>query len=96
MGSTLLPSPRMPKTIFSSGQEVLQELLRSERARAGLTQWGLAEKLGRPQSFVSKIESGERLLDLIELKEVCETLGLPLVEFVRRFEVALNENKTQA
>ena len=86
----------MPKTIFSSGQEVLQELLRSERTRAGLTQWGLAEKLGRPQSFVSKIESGERLLDLIELKEVCETLGLPLVEFICRFEEVIRGNKDQS
>ena len=82
----------MAKTIFSSRQEALQELLRIERTRIGLTQAGLAEKLRRPQSFVSKIESGERLLDLIELKEICDTLGLSLVAFVTRFEEAIHES----
>ena len=82
----------MAKTIFSSRQEALQELLKSERTRVGLTQSGLAERLGRPQSFVSKIESGERLLDLIELKELCDTLGISIVAFVTRFEEALRES----
>lgn len=81
----------MTKTIFSLRQTALQELLKSVRNRAGLTQCGLAEKLGRPQSFISKIESGERLLDLIELKEICDALDLRLVEFVARFEEALHE-----
>ena len=51
-----------------------------------MTQIGLAEKLEKPQSFVSKIESGERLLDILELKEVCDALGVSLTDFVARFE----------
>ena len=36
------------------------------RLRAGLTQEDLAERLGKPQSFVAKVETQERRLDLIE------------------------------
>jgi len=77
----------MPKkSIFSAGQEKLQKLLQSTRENAGLTQTALAKKLNRPQSFVSKYESGERRLDLVELQEVCKALGISLVDFVKKFE----------
>ncbi len=49
----------------------------------------MAEALGFPQSVVSKWESGERRLDLLELRDVCEALGISLVDFVKRFEKAL-------
>lgn len=77
---------RMPKTIFSAGQEKLQRLLKSAREDAGLTQVALAKELKRPQSYVSKFECGERRLDLVELREICEALGISLVDFVKRFE----------
>ena len=76
----------MPKSIFSAGQEKLQNLLKTTRGNAGLTQAALAAKLKRPQSFVSKYESGERRLDLVELREICNALGISLVDFVRSFE----------
>jgi len=76
----------MSRTIFSKRQEALQNLVRAARLEAGMTQMDLASRLGRPQSFVSKVESGERLMDIVELKEVCDALGLPLVKFVARFE----------
>ncbi len=40
-------------------------------------------------SFVSKYESGERRLDLIELREICEALKISLADFVNRFEESL-------
>ncbi len=43
----------------------------------------------KPQAFVSYYESGARRLDLLELRQVCKVLGVPLVQFVRRFEKAL-------
>lgn len=79
----------LPKTIHSHEHSVLVELLRQERNRAGLRQTELAARLGRPQSFVSKYENGERRVDLVELRQICEALGLRLVEFVRRYEKAL-------
>ncbi len=61
-------------------------LLRQVRQEKGLRQVDLADRLGQPQSFVSKYESGERRLDLLELRLVCEALGIALADFVRRFE----------
>jgi transcriptional regulator with XRE-family HTH domain len=55
------------------------------RKSAGLTQVGLADLLGRPQSFVSKYERGERRLDVIEFCEVCRALGIDPVAFLQRF-----------
>ena len=79
----------MRKSIFSTGQEELQNLLRELRENAKLTQKDVARRLRQPQSFVSKYESGERRLDLLELHEVCDALGIPLTNFVKRFEQRL-------
>lgn len=59
------------------------------RIEASLTQVDLARKLDRPQSFVSKYESGERRLDLVELRQICHAMRISLPEFVRRFERSL-------
>jgi len=67
----------------------LQALLREVRTEAGLRQADLAEQLRLPQSFVSKYESGERRLDILELRQVCEVLRVPLQEFIRRLEERL-------
>jgi transcriptional regulator with XRE-family HTH domain len=67
----------------------LQELKRA-RLEAGLSQVELARRLGRHQSFVSKYESGERRLDVLELREICAELGVSLAIFVRRLERALS------
>ncbi|MDO8475493.1 MAG: helix-turn-helix transcriptional regulator [Candidatus Rokubacteria bacterium] len=66
--------------------ERLRTLLRTIRVEKGLRQIDLAERLGQPQSFVSKYESGERQLDFVEVAQVCEALRISLAEIVRRFE----------
>jgi len=60
--------------------------MRAIREEAGLRQADVAERLGVTQSFVSKYENGERRLDLVELKQVCEAVGIALVDLVRRYE----------
>jgi transcriptional regulator with XRE-family HTH domain len=70
-------------------QELLLSLLRAVREEKGLHQTDVAGALGHPQSFVSKYEAGARRLDLLELKDVCDAVGIELTDFVRRFEVAL-------
>ena len=57
--------------------------MRRGREEAGLTQVQLAEELKVPQSFVSKIESGERWVGLVELRSICNALGISLSKFVR-------------
>ena len=71
-----------------SDEERLQALLRRIRLEAGLTQTQVSHRLGLPQSFVSKYESGTRRLDLLDLRRVCRALGISLAEFVRRWEQA--------
>lgn len=59
----------MPKTIYSDKYKKILNLLRQARKEAGLTQVEVAKKLGKPQSFVAKCESGERRIDIVELSE---------------------------
>ena len=67
-------------------QAQLQALLRDIRTEAGFRQADLAQRLGQPQSFVSKYESGERRLDVLELRRICGLLGLSLQDFIGRLE----------
>ena len=83
----------MSKFTGTSEQQRLQKLLRQIRTDAGLKQTDLAERLGQSQSFVSKYESGERRLDLLELRQICEKIGLSLSEFVSKFEGSMNEGE---
>ena len=55
--------------------EVVGAALAALRQRAGLTQMALAERLGKPQSFVSSYENGQRRIDLLELLRIVEALG---------------------
>lgn len=64
----------------------LQKLLKAVRQDAGLTQVQLADALGRPQSYVSKYESGERRLEVPEVDAICQAAGISLREFVDRYE----------
>jgi transcriptional regulator with XRE-family HTH domain len=69
-------------------QQVLLALLREIRQERGLRQEDVAAALRVPQSVVSKYESGERRLDLLELDDVCRATGITLVDFVKRYERA--------
>lgn len=61
-------------------------LVRQMRVDAGLRQADLARKLAEPQSFVSRYESGDRRLDVLELRQICGVLGVSLADFIRRLE----------
>ncbi|MBV8130637.1 MAG: helix-turn-helix transcriptional regulator [Planctomycetaceae bacterium] len=56
------------------------------RKACGLTQAMLAQKLSRPQSFVSKYERGERRLDLVEFLEIARAIGIDALEFIKRLD----------
>jgi transcriptional regulator with XRE-family HTH domain len=64
-------------------------LLRKIREEAGLSQTVLAEKLGKPQTFVSKSEIGERRIDFLETLDFCVACDVPMEKFVSRLEKAL-------
>ena len=66
----------MQKTITTQQHQRLRELLLEARRAAGMTQVQVAERLGKPQSFVAKYEAGERRLDIIEFLAVADALGI--------------------
>ena len=82
----------MEKSLYSENQKKFQQLLRDLRERAELRQEDVADSLEVPQSFVSKYESGERRLDILELRSVCEVLGLSLSKFCLKLEKLILEN----
>lgn len=52
-----------------------------------MTQVGLGERLGNTQTFVSKLERGERRVDVVEFVEICDALGAdPVTVFARYVE----------
>ncbi len=55
--------------------EHFQKALADARHAKNLTQADVAARLGKPQSYVSKYESGERRLDVVEFLGVCEALS---------------------
>lgn len=57
------------KSVHSRRYHEILVRLRRARQEAGLTQVEVADALGRPQSYVSKCESGERRIDVIELDD---------------------------
>lgn len=59
----------MSKSVYNDDYKKLIERLKQARLDAGLSQQVVASKLGKPQSYISKVESGERRVDIIEVKE---------------------------
>jgi ribosome-binding protein aMBF1 (putative translation factor) len=64
--------------------EKLRLLLIEARREAGLTQVELAEKLERPQTFVSKIERGVRGVDVIEFIEIVSAMGFDSAKLIKK------------
>ena len=67
-----------------SDAKAVARLLREMRVAAGLRQADVASALGVPQSYVSKCESGERRVDIVELLRLCEICGSDLQSFADR------------
>ncbi|MGB8421631.1 helix-turn-helix domain-containing protein [Paraburkholderia sp.] len=65
----------MKSTNTPQYRALLDRLIAARKA-GGLSQAELASRLGRPQSFVAKIEIGERRLDVIEFLELARILGV--------------------
>ena len=70
----------MPRGLQPNPYSKLRELL--VQARGQTTQTQVAQRLKRPQSFVSKYENGERQLDVIEFIDVCKALGVSPVALI--------------
>ncbi len=73
----------MTKSIQTKEYAYFVERLRKARLDAGLTQVQAAKKIGRPQSHISNIESGQQRVDVIELKRFAQLYGKPISYFLK-------------
>lgn len=78
------------RSVFSPAYRRLRDWLVASRHAQGLTQVQLAEMLGRPQSFVSKYERGERRLDFVEVFEIAEALRVDVCDLATELRRASN------
>lgn len=72
----------MPNPLHSPEYAIFRRLLVQARLNAGLTQVEVAAKLRKPQSFVSKLERGERRLDVPEFVQLADVLGIEAAGFI--------------
>jgi len=72
------------KSIVSKNYQRVIETLISARKSKGVRQIAVAEALGKPQSYVSKIEGKERRLDVVEFVDLCRAIGVSPTEIMRQ------------
>lgn len=82
----------MTKTIRSSGHEALREALIAARKAAGMTQKELALELRCHQSFIARLESGQRRIDAIELIVLSRALKVDAAQLLSQAERATKPN----
>lgn len=87
-------SEPMAKTLYRTENSVLRQMLRGAREQAGLTQGDVSKAVGKSQTFLSDVERGVRRLDVIELWEICQAMGLDLSEFIAQFEAELARRRS--
>lgn len=73
----------MPRAIYTKDHNAIVEHLKTARIEAGLSQVEVAKKLGKTQSYLSKIESGQRRFDVLQLKEFAKLYKKSLDFFVK-------------
>lgn len=74
----------MAKAKFTPTYARFRQLLVQSRQSAGLTQVDVARRLKRHQSYVSKVESGERRLDVAEYIEFARAIGVDPVRLLKK------------
>jgi transcriptional regulator with XRE-family HTH domain len=75
---------KMSKSRYTVRYERFLQVLRNVRKEAGLTQAQVARHFGTYASFVSKVESGERRVDIVELTDFCQLYGVRLSVFLKK------------
>jgi len=74
----------MAKAAFSQADAEFCALLTEARQSAGLRQVDVAKRIGRHQSYMAKVEQGERRLDVVEFLELTRAIGADPVKIVRK------------
>jgi ribosome-binding protein aMBF1 (putative translation factor) len=74
----------MSRTFSHPLQKKLARLIRERREAAGLSQWDVAKKIDRYQSWVTALETGGRRIDIVELIELGKVIGFDPAELVKQ------------
>lgn len=77
----------MQKSQHTKKYRRLLEALREARLRAGMKQTDVSEKLSSYSTFITKVEAGERRIDVIELAELCHLYGIKLQSFLKSLQI---------
>jgi transcriptional regulator with XRE-family HTH domain len=83
----------MPNSLHDPKYILFREMLVKARTDAGLFQSDVAERLNKQQSFVSKVERGDRRIDMPEFLEIADALGIDVVKFIKQYKDALKSRK---
>ena len=86
----------MPKSLHTRHNDIFLHLLRKTRVRVNLRQTDLADMLGGSQATISKIERGERRLDVIQLRDWLEALEVDFVAFMQELDEQLRPHPVVA
>ena len=73
----------MGKTIRTKEYAIFIERMVKARKDSGLRQIDVAKKMKRPQSYVSRVESGEYRLDILEVKKFAQLYGKDIGYFIK-------------
>jgi transcriptional regulator with XRE-family HTH domain len=74
------------KSVHTDEYQIFLDCLISARKSADITQQELAQRFGKPQSFVSKYENGERRLDVVEFPHVARAIGISPSDLLQEIE----------
>jgi transcriptional regulator with XRE-family HTH domain len=81
----------MPNPLRTHQNEVFLALLRDRRESLGLRQSDLAVRLGQAQATVSRVETGETRLDVIELRHWLNALNVSFLAFMKQLDARLSD-----
>ena len=69
--------------------------VREARQAAGMTQRAVAARIGKPQSYIHKWECGQRQLNPIDLRDLCEAMGVSFVDFIKQLDEELSKERSR-
>ena len=82
----------MTDSIYTNEMQTLIQWLKSERKKQNLSMRALAERMGKPHSYIQKVEQGERRLDVVEYVWYCNTLEINPQTGLDLIQQAVNQN----
>jgi transcriptional regulator with XRE-family HTH domain len=83
------------RNLYTDEHEELVTLLKDLRLEKGMSQSEVAEQLDRPQTFLSSIEVGDRVVSVVQVLNLCRVYGLTFVEFAERLEKRIETKESK-